>query len=247
MTYTAAVPRSPKYDARSYPPVAVTADVVVLTVSADDGLQVLLVERGEPPFEGRLALPGGFVRPDEDLEEAARRELAEETGMTTAPHLEQLRTYGAPDRDPRMRVVTVAFLALVPHVGTVVGGTDARGAALHPVATALGRRGRARLAFDHAAIVADAVDRAGTLIERTPVATTFLPREFTIPDLRAVYEAIWGVELDPGNFRRKVLASAGMVVSTDRVVSGTGGRPAELYRRGRARTIDPPLRRPARR
>ena len=126
------------YDPRRYPPVAVTADLVVLTVR-DDELAVLLVRRGEPPFAGELALPGGFVRPDETLREAAVRELAEETGPGfEAVHLEQLASYGDPGRDPRMRVVTVAYLGLAPSLPTPRAGSDAAEAAWVPVAGLLG-------------------------------------------------------------------------------------------------------------
>src|SRR3954471_13345359 len=139
-----------------FPPFAVTVDLVALTVR-DGGLHTLLVTRGEEPFLGRLALPGGFVRPDEDLAEAAARELAEETGLERVPgHLEQLGTYGRPDRDPRMRVVSVAYLALAPHLPDPRPGGDAAAAAWVPIADALATE----LAFDHRAILADGLERA---------------------------------------------------------------------------------------
>ena len=132
----------------AYPAIAVTVDVAILTIR-DDELCILLVRRGEAPYRGRWALPGGFVGPAEDLAEAAVRELAEETGIRGGFHLEQLQTYGAPRRDPRMRTVTVAYLALAPNLATPVAGTDAAHAAWLPVAEAL--RTPARLAFDRAA------------------------------------------------------------------------------------------------
>ncbi len=224
------------YDPRDYPPVAVTCDVVVLTVLAGQ-LSVLLVERGEAPFAGGWALPGGFVRPDEDLGQAARRELAEEAGAALAAsveHLEQLASYGAPDRDPRMRVVTVAYLALVPAPPGPVGGGDAAAArfwATEDLPT---------LAFDHATIVADAVERARTALEHTTLATSFVPDEFTLGELRRVYEAVWGQRLHAPNFHRKVQRSEGFVEPTGQRTA-TGGRPALLYRAGPARTLVPPL------
>ena len=128
------------YDPKDYPPVAVTVDLVVLTIR-DDALQVLLVRRGEEPFAGALALPGGFVRPEESLSQAAARELAEETRLTLgAAHLEQLASYGDPGRDPRMRVVTVAYLALAPEMPLPRAGTDAADARWVTAADVLERR-----------------------------------------------------------------------------------------------------------
>ena len=146
-----------------FPAYAVTVDVVVLTVS--EGLvQVLLVCRGEPPFEGMWALPGGFKRPGETLDEAARRELVEETGVDAAGLLTQLGAYADPGRDPRMNVATVAYLALVRDVGSIVALADAAAAALIPVADVL--NGKVELAFDHLRILRDAVERATGLAVR---------------------------------------------------------------------------------
>jgi 8-oxo-dGTP diphosphatase len=221
-----------------YPPFAVAVDLVILTVR-DGSLQALLIERGEEPFEGELALPGGFVRPDEGLEAAANRELREETGIAVT-HLEQLASYGDPDRDPRMRVVSVAYLALAPELPTPTAGTDAAAAAWRPV-SGLTRR---RLAFDHKLILRDAVERARAKLEYTTLATAFCPSEFTISDLREIYEAIWGELLDPRNFSRKVLSSEGFVRPTSRTTTRGGGRPGRLYRPGDALQLTPPLRRP---
>jgi 8-oxo-dGTP diphosphatase len=225
--------------------VAVTVDVVLATV-LDDTLTVLLVQRGVEPFVGRWALPGGFVLPDEGLDAAAMRELTEETGIDIEDggHLEQLRTYGAPGRDPRGRVVSVAYVALVPRLPAPVSGTDASGARFWPV----DRLGRARLAFDHARIVADGVERIRAKLEYTTLAVTFVDEPFSIPDLRHVYEAVWGVMLDPGNFSRKVLGTPGFVVPTgNRAPIGApgGGRRPVLYRRGPAAALHPPILRPA--
>ena len=250
------------YDPRAFPPVAVTVDVVALTIR-DGDLTVLLVRRGVPPFAGQWALPGGFVRPDEDLPDAAARELAEETGLDRLDrvHLEQLATYGAPDRDPRMRVVSVAYMALAADLPDPVGGSDAAEAAWVPVATLglpEGGGGRPvrqrpgttrRLAFDHARIVADGLERARAKFEYTPLATTFVAEEFTVSELRAVYETVWGGRLHPGNFHRKVLSVPGFVESTGGTTERggpRGGPRARLYRAGDARLLHPPLLRPSR-
>lgn len=144
-----------------HPPFAVTADVVALT-RADGGWQVLLVTRGSDPFAGREALPGGFVDPDEDLADAARRELSEETAVAVAAgDMVQLGAYGRPDRDPRMRTVSVAFLLVLPDAVEATGGDDATGAAWRPVEEVLAQPDR--LAFDHEQILRDAVEHAETL------------------------------------------------------------------------------------
>jgi 8-oxo-dGTP diphosphatase len=238
-------PRSVEgYDPGAFPAVAVTVDMVVLTIR-DGELQAVLVERGEEPFRGRWALPGGFIRPDETLDQAATRELREETGLRERS-LEQLGAYGDPDRDPRMRIVTVAYLAIVPTLGSIIAGSDASAAQLVPVRQSLGRRPKYRLAFDHRAILDAGVERAREKLETTSIATAFVGREFTLSELRAVYEAAWGLPLDPGNFRRKVLATPGFVVPTgERGKPGPGGgKPPEIYRAGSTAKLDPPLRRP---
>ena len=229
------------------PPVAVTVDVVLLTVRAGR-LAVLLVERGGEPYAGRWALPGGFVEADEDLDEAARRELDEETGIATDPgHLEQLRTYGRPGRDPRMRVVSVAHLALVPSPPEPTAATDAAAARFFALddldVAALGCTGETSLAFDHAEILAEGVERARAKLEYTTLATAFVDERFTIGELRRVYEAVWGVPLHQANFRRKVVSTPGFVEPTGDSAP-TEGRPAQLYRAGPATTLHPPILRP---
>lgn len=238
------------YDPRAYPPVAVTVDVVALTIRGGE-LRVLLVRRGIPPYEGRWALPGGFVRPAEDLAAAAERELAEETGVGTdlrrwssrsRVHMEQLASYGAPDRDPRMRVVSVAYLAFAPDLPDPAAGTDARDSAwMHP--------GARRLAFDHARILTDGLERARSKLEYTPLATSFVGEEFTIAELRGVYETVWGTTLHAGNFHRKVLSVPGFVESTGGTTErggARGGPRSRLYRAGDARLLHPALLRPSR-
>jgi 8-oxo-dGTP diphosphatase len=236
------------YDPRRFPPVAVTVDVVALTIR-DGELHLLLVRRGQPPYQDFWALPGGFVRPEEDLAAGARRELAEETGLGGAQlrrvHLEQLASYGAIDRDPRMRVVTVAHLAFAPDLPDPDAGTDAAEAQWLPI-SALPTR---QLAFDHAQIVADGLERARSKLEYTPLATRFVGDEFTISELRAVYETVWGHPLHPGNFHRKVLSVPGFVESTGATTErggARGGPRSRIYRAGDARLLHPALLRPAR-
>ncbi|WP_371477898.1 NUDIX domain-containing protein [Kitasatospora sp. NBC_00315] len=322
------------YDPRAYTPVAVTVDVVALTLRRG-GLHVLLVQRGAPPYQGYWALPGGFLRAgQEGLDQAAARELAEETGLQGSAdaeaalsrvHLEQLGTYGAPERDPRMHVVSVAYLAFAPDLPDPQAGTDAAAAAWHPVTSldlrpAAGRQpagapaeahggglderagtppepggpvrpaadscfperdspdqapgehgfvepqpgarasagqgswhqegavARTPLAFDHATILADGLDRARAKIEYSPLATAFLQHDFTIPELRAVYEAVWDEKLHPGNFHRKVLSVPGFVESTGTTAErggSRGGPRARNYRSGDAALLHPALLRPA--
>ncbi|GAA0268811.1 NUDIX hydrolase [Cryptosporangium japonicum] len=233
------------YDPRNFPAVAVTVDVVALTIR-EGSLQVLLVERGEAPFAGRLALPGGFVK-SETLDDAALRELAEETGLNAGHgdlsrvHLEQLRTYGDPGRDPRMRVVSVAYLAFAPSLPDPRAGGDAAAAVWKPV------EGAEDLAFDHGRILADGLERARAKLEYSPLATAFVGPEFTIAELRAVYAAVWGEDLHAGNFHRKVLSVPGFVEGTGTTTARggeRGGPRAKLYRAGDARVLHPPLLRP---
>src|SRR5215203_7242779 len=166
------------YDPSEFPAFAVTVDVVILTMAEGGVLHALLVKRGQAPFEGMWAIPGGFKRPDETLDEAARRELSEETGVDVPSLLTQFGAYGDPGRDPRMNVVTVGYLAVLRDVGAVVGGSDAAAAALIPVADVL--NGKVALAFDHLQIVKDAVERVRVELERTGIATAFVGQTFTL-------------------------------------------------------------------
>ena len=228
--------------ASDYPILHVTVDIVVLTIR-DDELSALVIKRGEPAYQGRWALPGGFVEISEDLETAARRELREETSVRPGSvRLEQLATYGAPDRDPRHRTVSVAWLAGLPHPGEVRAGTDAAHAAWRSTERLLAK---GRLAFDHGQILGDGVERARAKLEYTNIATAFLEREFTIAELRAVYEVVWGHPLDAGNFHRKVTRTEGFVEPTGRRHSVGRGRPAELFTAGTEESLHPPLTRRA--
>ncbi|OON82454.1 NUDIX hydrolase [Streptomyces tsukubensis] len=241
-------PAPPTYDKYAFEPFAVTVDLAVFTVRHQE-LLVLLVERGEDPYAGRWALPGGFVQPREAADAAARRELAEETGLpqpvVEGLHLEQLRTYSDPDRDPRMRVVSVAHTALVPDLPEPVAGSDAAGARWFPCAPH-GFRAPEPLAFDHDRILGDAYERICAKLEYTGLATAFCPPAFTLGELQQVYETVWGTALDRPNFRRKVLAAPGFVEPAPGARRRTSqrGKPAVLYRAGGAAVLHPPLLRP---
>jgi 8-oxo-dGTP diphosphatase len=225
-------------DAEWMPPlVTATVDMVIFTVR-DGELQVLLIDRGLEPYLGRPALPGGYIDKQETFEEAALRELQEETGLDgRALHLEQLHAYSAPDRDPRGRVITVAHLAFGPDLPTPVGGTDAAAAYWTPVSAALSYD----LAFDHDVILRDGLERIRGQLEHTTVAGAFCAEPFTVNDLRGIYEAVWGIPLDPSNFRRKVTRADGFLEPTGERHFPQTGRPALLYRRGPAEVLSPPL------
>lgn len=205
-----------------YPRPAVAVDVLLFTVR-DERLQLALIKRGIPPFQGQWALPGGFVRMEETLEEAALREIEEETGVTGV-FLEQLYTFGEPKRDPRSRVISVAYYALVPGDQPVLrADTDAAEASWFPV------NGLPRLAFDHGKIVQAGLERLKAKLEYTNVALGLLPSRFTLSELQKVYEIILGRELDKRNFRKRILA-LGLVEETGKWSSGGAHRPAQLYR-----------------
>jgi 8-oxo-dGTP diphosphatase len=246
---SAAPAKPPKgYDASRYPSFAVTVDIVILTM-ADGHLHVLLVQRDADPYAGAWALPGGFKQPDETLDEAAARELAEETGVTAAGHLAQFGAYGDPGRDQRTNVVTVAYLAVVPDVGAIAAGSDAADAQLWPVDRI--RSGDVELAFDHDRIVHDALDRVARDLESTGLAPSFLPATFTLTELQQVYEAVWDETLDTPNFRRSLTADPALVFvepTGERAASSPrGGRPPELFRAGPAWHHASPVRRTRRR
>lgn len=209
--------------------VQVTVDIVIFCLRGGE-LQVLLIRRAIPPFEGRWALPGGFVHAGESLDEAARRELEEETGLSVAKagvrdtYLEQLYTFGDVERDPRGRVVTVAYYALLTGEGApLVAGTDAGEAKWMPA------RKHPPLAFDHERILAYALERLSAKMEYTTVGFQLLPKKFTLGQLQRVYEAVLGRALDKRNFRRKI-ALLGIVTPLDEWVQDGPSRPAQLHR-----------------
>lgn len=211
------------YDPDQYERPSVTVDVVIFSLIEEE-LQVLLVKRGNWPFEGMWAIPGGFVRMDESLEEAAARELAEETGVHDV-YTEQLYTFGDPDRDPRTRVITVAYFALVPAdaIAQPQAGTDAAATGWFSM------EHLPELAFDHREILDYALERLRYKLEYTMVGFELLPDVFTLSELQHAYELILGEELDKRNFRRKI-QGANILEYTGRKKREGEGRPARLYR-----------------
>lgn len=225
------------------PMVPVATDLVILTLR-ESRFRVLLIERGIEPFKGSRALPGGFLGSvAEDIYDAALRELREEAGLDgTTLHIEQIGAYGTPGRDPRGRVISVAYLAIAPGLPDPVAGTDASEAEWTAVDDVLS--GQVKLAFDHLEIVKDAVERARVKLEHTPLATAFCGDTFTIAELQRVFEAVWGIDLDMRNFYRKVQRVPGFIEPTGAERRETKGRPARLFRAGPATTLHPPLARP---
>jgi 8-oxo-dGTP diphosphatase len=199
----------------------VTVDIVIFTIQSEE-LKVLLVKRGIPPFKGQLALPGGFVHDDESLDEAAMRELREETGVSDV-FLEQLYSFGEPGRDPRERIITVAYYALISaDRSQLAAGTDTTEATWWPVSNL------PALAFDHRKILDYALERLRNKLEYTTVGFQLLPAKFSLTELQGVYEAILGKKLDKRNFRRKIeLLKILKPISEYR---RGGQRPARLYR-----------------
>lgn len=205
-----------------YPRPALTVDCVVFGLDEDD-LKVLLIERNLHPFAGTWAIPGGFIQMDETLEEAAARELKEETGLQKV-FLEQLYTFGAVERDPRDRVVTVAYYALVNILDHAVqAATDARNAAWFPVSDT------PTLAFDHEEILRVALERLKGKVRYQPIGFELLPQKFTLSQLQHLYETIMEQPLDKRNFRKKVL-SFGFVEETGDIQTDVAHRAAKLYR-----------------
>ena len=207
--------------------VGLAVDVAAFAMHQGE-LQVLLVRRGTGPHQQAWALPGGFVQRGEELREAALRELREETSVTLEPrHLEQFYTFGAPRRDPRGRIVSVAHMAVLPH-GTVrvSGGSGALDAAWFPA------HQPPDLAFDHAGILERALKRLQVRLEYAQLALEFLPETFTLPELQEVHEAILAKKLDKRNFRKRLLAQGLLNASGERR-SGVG-RPAQLYKRAKS-------------
>ena len=215
-------PPPPGRHVYEYPRPAVTVDCVVLGLDSDD-LKVLLVQRGVDPFKHAWALPGGFVQDTEDLDAAARRELREETNIEDV-YLEQLYTFGTPGRDPRGRVITVAYYALAKLSDhRIRAATDAMGVGWFSLDDL------PKLAFDHAEIIARAVERLRGKVRYAPIGFELLPPRFSLTQLQRMYEIILGTDLDKRNFRKKILAMD-LLVETDEVEQGVRHRAARLYR-----------------
>ncbi|MCD0452594.1 NUDIX domain-containing protein [Actinocorallia sp. API 0066] len=217
--------------------VALTVDLVVLTVR-EQRLCALTWLRDHEPYRGRWCLPGGFIQLDEDLPGAAARLMDEKAGLADVRiHLEQLATFGYPDRDPRQRVVSVTYLGLAPNLPA----SSRAQVTWKPVDILLTLEENA---FDHRRILREGVERARSKLEYTSLAAAFCPREFTVAELRRVYEIVWGTPLDPRNFHRKVTGAEGFLVPTGATTTRDGGRPAQLFRRGPAEQLHPPMLRP---
>lgn len=213
----------------TYPHPAVSTDIVLFTLQEGE-LKVLLIRRGGDPYLGYWALPGGFVEIDEDLEPAALRELQEETGVTGV-WLEQLYTFGKPGRDPRERVISVAYYALVPiDRMTVRAGSDASDVAWH----ACNRL--PELAFDHPQIIELARNRLASKLDYSTIALQFMPAQFSLGELQTVYEIILGGKLDKRNFRKRIL-SLDCIEDTGETRRNGKHRPARLYRRKSPGTV----------
>ncbi|HEX8079287.1 MAG TPA: NUDIX hydrolase [Jatrophihabitans sp.] len=254
------------YDPSQYPTFALTVDLTIFTIR-NGALCVLLIERGDHPYKGFWALPGGHVvHSVENAETAAIRELGEETGLDWgslgAGHLEQVRTYSDPDRDPRVKsglhVASIAYFALAPDLPDPRAGTDASAARYWPVAD-LDLATQARhwqdrsaypgdapaLAYDHARILSDSLERVRAKLEYTTLATRFVSEPFSLNDLRRVYVAVWGAAPDLGNFRRKVLSTEGFVrpaaQKAGSSASDRGGPRPMLYLRGEAALLHPAM------
>ena len=205
-----------------YPHPAVTTDIVIFTIRHDE-LKVLLIKRGLPPHQGMWALPGGFINLDESLEAGARRELEEETGVSDV-YLEQLYTFGQPDRDPRERVITVAYYALIPTDEIdIKAGSDAEGVSW------IGMQELPELAFDHPAIIDMAYDRLSAKLDYSTIAFQFMPRDFTLSELQHVYEVILREPMDKRNFRKRILG-LDLIEETGKDRRDGAHRPAKLYR-----------------
>jgi 8-oxo-dGTP diphosphatase len=205
-----------------YPHPAVTVDIVIFTVR-DERLKLLLIRRAGEPYRGKWALPGGFIHLDEALEESARRELEEETGVSGV-YLEQLYTFGAPQRDPRERVITVAYYALIPSDKLQLrAATDAEAVGW------FGMDELPELAFDHTDIIAMAHQRLVGKLDYSTIAFQFLGDDFTLSELQSVYEIILREALDKRNFRKWALALE-QIEETGRERRDGAHRPAKLYR-----------------
>jgi len=223
------------YDARRWPSVGATVDLSIFTI-LDGKLQVLLIERGNHPELGKWALPGGFVDIGESLDQAAVRELLEETGvdLSEGGYIEQVKTYGYPGRDRRGYIISTLYATLLSEAPAVLAGDDAAKARFVPVEEALG--GELELAFDHSVLLADALERIRAKLEYAPVAFDFLPESFEISELRSVYETVWGFEILPSDFWRRISQAQGSLTQGERTEDGR-----QLWGRGDAENFFPPL------
>lgn len=210
------------YNLNEYQCPSVTVDILVFTIEASE-LKVLLIKRGIEPFKDEWALPGGFIKMDESLEAAALRELSQETGVKNV-YLEQLYTFGSPERDPRTRVITVAYFALVPNPKLdLKASSDAKDVSWYPI------KKLPKLAFDHKKIIDYANNRLKSKIEYSNIVYGLLPPKFRLSELQKVYEVILSKKMDKRNFRKWIL-SLGLLESTGEKDVDGAHRPAELYK-----------------
>lgn len=237
-----------RYDIRKYPGPQVAADLAIFTIDGGE-LKALVIERGGHPEKGKLALPGGFVNEDETLDEAAVRELQEETSLKLdKAFLEQLKSYGAPGRDPRGYIVSVAYVALLPHVAHLAeAGDDAAPGSARFEAVSNLLKPETKMAFNHREILLDGLERVRAKLEYSPIATNFIDSPtVTISELRSIYEIVWGVELNTSNFRRKALSVKGWLEPAPgrKAPELPNTRKAAHYYYSSVREFWPPLRRP---
>jgi 8-oxo-dGTP diphosphatase len=212
-----------------YPHPAVTVDIVIFTIR-DNKLKLLLIRRAYKPYQGKWALPGGFINMDEDLDAAARRELEEETGVSGV-YLEQLYTFGAPKRDPRERVITVAYYALIPSEEIQLkAASDAEAVGW------FGMDELPELAFDHSDILKLAHERLVAKLDYSTIALQFLPKAFTLNEVQSIYEIIYQDEVDKRNFRKWILG-LDQLVETGEMSKGAAHRPAKLYKAKNPNTV----------
>lgn len=210
------------YHPEDYERLSVTVDLVLFTIR-DEALQVLVTPRKEHPFLGRLALPGVFVQPDETLDAAAERALSQKTGLHGI-YFEQLYTWGDTARDPRMRVISVSYCALVPWESITLPEGDAAFFPANEMAAS------PLLAFDHARIIGYGIERIRNKVSYTDIAFSLVGEEFTLPELQRVYEILLDTPLYKANFRRKI---ADKLIETDKMTSGAAHRPSRIYRKAR--------------
>ena len=207
------------YDSSQFQKPSVTVDLILFTVR-ESQLQVLLTKRQKYPFIGKLALPGVFVQMQETLDEAAQRALYQKTGLHDI-YFEQLYTWGNPERDPRMRIISVSYYALVPDSQIM----DSSLASFYPVEEVLKQN---NLAFDHCEMIAYGRERIRNKVNYTEIAFSLVPEEFTLPQLQKIYEILLGQELYKANFRKKI---ADKIQPTEKFTSGTKHRPSRIYRK----------------
>lgn len=212
------------YNENNYKRLSVAVDLLVFTIE-DDRLKIVLIERDEYPYKNMLSLPGVFVRQEEPLDEAAKRGIAEETGIQNI-YFEQLYTWGEVERDPRMRIISVSYLSLVQSEKIqLAAGKRSVSVALYDVEEIFS--GKAALAFDHKKMIEYGRERIKNKVEYTNIAFEFLPEEFTLPELQKVYEILLGKTLYKAGFRRKILP---ILEETERMTSGDAHRPSKYYR-----------------